>query len=285
MSKLLAALLGLIQGLTEFLPVSSSGHLNLLQALFQVNLDNQLLFNILLHVGSLAAVLIVFWKDWLQMILHPIRNRTLLLLVIASLPALVAKVLFSDQLDYLETHNLLLGVCFLFTGLLLMLTQWFATLNTRKQREVSTVGVGHALAMGCMQAIGMLPGVSRSGSTLFGGVASRLDRQTAAKFSFMMSMPAILASFLSEGYHAVKNGNVFQGADLAAIAVGVIVAGVSGYLAIRFMLRVITKISLNWFALYVILLGIAVIVLQSVGLMSDASDQVAAVARNLTALF
>ncbi|HNW86250.1 MAG TPA: undecaprenyl-diphosphate phosphatase [Candidatus Limiplasma sp.] len=285
MSMILAALLGLIQGLTEFLPVSSSGHLNLLQALFQVNLNNQLLFNILLHVGSLTAVLVVFWKDWLQMILHPIRNRTLLLLVVASLPALAAKVIFGDQLDYLETHNLLLGVCFLLTGLLLMLAQWLATVNQRRQCETSTVGVRHALVMGCLQAVGMLPGVSRSGSTLFGGVASRLDRQTAAKFSFMMSLPAILASFLSEGYHAVKGGMVFQSADLPAVAVGVIVAAASGYLAIRFMLRVITKISLNWFALYVILLGIAVIVLQSVGVMADAPDALAAAARNLTALF
>lgn len=85
MSILLAALLGLIQGLAEFLPISSSGHLNLLQALFGVDIEHQLLFNILLHVGTLAAVAIVFWKDWLDMIAHPIRNRTLLLLFVASL--------------------------------------------------------------------------------------------------------------------------------------------------------------------------------------------------------
>ena len=278
MSILLAALLGLIQGLAEFLPISSSGHLNLLQALFNLDLEHQLLFNILLHVGSLMAVLIVFWKDWLQMVLHPIRNKTLLLLVIASLPALVAKLALGDTLDYLETHNALLGVCFLFTGLLLMLTQWFSRRNQLAGQEQSQVGVFHALAMGCMQAIGMLPGISRSGSTIFGGVAVKLDRQTAAKFSFMMSMPAIVASFLSEGYSAYKQGAFSQSADLVPIVVGMVVAGVVGYLSIRFMLRIIARISLNWFALYVIVLGIVVLVLQAAGVIVDAPVPAAAAA-------
>jgi len=283
-SILQAAFLGLIQGLAEFLPISSSGHLNLFQALFQADLEHQLLFNILLHMGTLIAVLIVFWRDWLAMLRHPIKNPTLLLLIVASLPALAAKLLLGDQLDYLETHNLLLGACFLFTGLLLMLTQWLSTRSAYQERKSGKVGVPQALVMGCMQAVGMLPGVSRSGSTIFGGVAARLDRQTAAKFSFMMSMPAILASFLSEGYHAVSQGALTQTGDWTAILVGMAVAGVSGYLAIRFMLRVITRISLNWFALYVTLLGILVLVLQSAGILADAPEAVAAAARGIAAL-
>lgn len=284
MSILTAALLGLIQGLAEFIPVSSSGHLNLLQALFHIDSQNQLLFNILLHIGTLIPVLIVFWKDWLAMLLHPIKNPTLLLLIIASLPALVGKVLFDKQLDMLETQNALLGVSFLFTGLVLILTQWASNRNSRLAQETGEVRVPNALAMGVMQAIAMLPGVSRSGSTIFGGVASKLDRQTAARFSFMMSMPAIVASFLSEGYRAVKDGTLSQTGDPAAIAVGVVVAGVSGYLAIRFMLRIITKISLYWFALYVILLGILVIFLQSTGVMTDAPETAATALRAVSPL-
>ena len=130
----------------------------------------------------------------------------------------------------------------------------------------------------------MLPGVSRSGSTLFGGVASKLDRQTAAKFCFMMSMPAILASFLSEGYHAVKDGAFTISGELPAILVGMVVAGVSGYLAIRFMLRIITRVSLNWFALYVILLGITVLVLQATGVIADVPDTMQTAARVWSAL-
>ncbi|MDD6041985.1 MAG: undecaprenyl-diphosphate phosphatase, partial [Clostridia bacterium] len=121
MSILEGAFLGLIQGLAEFLPISSSGHLNLLHALFGLQIEHQLLFNILLHVATLAAVGIVFWKDWVEMILHPIKNRTLLLLFIASMPALAAKILFDDALDYVEVHNTYLGVCFLLTGAMLWL--------------------------------------------------------------------------------------------------------------------------------------------------------------------
>ena len=264
-----AALLGLVQGLAEFLPVSSSGHLNLLQALFGLDIEHQLLFNILLHVGTLVAVAIVFWRDWWDMLRHPIRNKTLLLLFLASMPALAAKLLFGDQLDYSETHNVLLGACFLFTGLLLLLTQWLAKRHQRIGAEEHQVGVLHALIMGVMQAIGMLPGISRSGSTIFGGVAAKLDRETAAKFSFMMSAPAILAGMLSEGKDVLTSGAGLSGINLPAVLVGMAVAGVSGYLAIRFMLKLISKISLGWFALYVIALDILVIALQSTGRLAD----------------
>lgn len=284
MSILMAAFLGLIQGLTEFLPVSSSGHLNLLQALLHMDTDHQLLFNIMLHLGTLGAVLIVFWKDWIQMILHPIKNKTLLLLFIASLPALVAKVFFSDQLDYLEASNALLGVCFLFTGLLLMLTQWISLRNVRLNQETHEVGIWHALVMGVLQAVGMLPSVSRSGATIFGGVATKLDRKTAAKFSFMMSMPAIIGSFLSEGYKGYKAGAFAQSGDLLAIVVGMVVAGVVGYISIRFMLKIITRISLNWFALYVVALGLLVIVLQVMGIITDVPQVAATAAKGLSGL-
>ncbi len=269
MSVIQAAFLGLVQGLAEFLPISSSGHLNLLQALFGVNVEHQLLFNILLHVGTLAAVAVVFWKDWVEMILHPIKNKTLLLLVIASLPALAAKILFDEPLDYVETHNSLLGVCFLLTGLMLLLTQRLSQRNAQRGVENHEVGVVEALTMGCLQAVGMLPGVSRSGSTIFGGVTARLDRQTAAKFSFMMSAPAIVGGLLSESMAVMKEG-ISIGGDLPAIAVGMVVAGLSGYFAIRFFLKLISKATLNWFALYVIVLGIVVIILQITGVIVDA---------------
>ena len=266
MSLFEGAFLGLIQGLAEFLPVSSSGHLNLLQALFGVEVEHQLLFNILLHVATLAAVGIMFWRDWVDMILHPIKNRTLLLLFIASMPALAAKILFDKPLDYAETHNTFLGVCFLLTGAMLLLTQRFAR---RPAPGKETVGVKEALAMGCLQAVGMLPGVSRSGSTIFGGVAAGLNREKAAKFSFMMSAPAIVAGMLSEGMDALEAGISF-GNDLPAILLGMLVAFVSGYLAIRYFMKLISRVSLNGFAFYVIALGVLVIILQLAGVMTDA---------------
>ncbi len=286
MSILEGAFLGLIQGLAEFLPISSSGHLNLLHALFGLQIEHQLLFNILLHVATLAAVGIVFWKDWVEMILHPIKNRTLLLLFIASMPALAAKILFDDALDYVEVHNTYLGVCFLLTGAMLWLTQILSKRRAAAKTEKTTVGAGEALAMGCLQAVGMLPGVSRSGSTIFGGVCAGLERSVVAKFSFMMSAPAIVAGMLSEGKDALESGLSF-GNDLAAILVGMLVAFVAGYLSIRFFMRLISRVSLNGFALYVTALGILVIVLQLTGVMSDAPavETVQGFIRQLAAIF
>ena len=271
MSILQAAFLGLVQGMAEFLPISSSGHLNLMQALFGVEMEHQLLFNILLHVGTLAAVAIVFWKDWLHMVLHPIKDKTLLLLFIASLPALAGKILFDKPLDYVETNNKLLGVCFLLTALLLLLTQVLSRRNAARKAEKQRVGVAEALAMGGLQVVGLLPGVSRSGSTIFGGVCAGLSRETAAKFSFMMSAPAIVGGLLSEGMDALQSGVSF-GSDLPAILIGVLVAFVSGYLSIRFFLKLISRATLNGFALYMAVLGIVTIILQAAGMLDAVSD-------------
>ena len=271
MSILEAVLLGLFQGLAEFLPISSSGHLNLLQALFGVNVEHQLLFNILLHVGTLVAVLVVFWKDWLNMLLHPIKDRTLLLLFIASLPALIAKVIFDAPLDYVETHNDILGVCFLITGLMLVLTQKFSEKNAKRRQEKHKVGFMEAITMGCLQAVRMLPGIRRSGSNIYGREWAKLDRETAAKFSFMMSAPAIVGGLLSEVLNVMETGVSF-GSDLPAILLGVVVAGVTGYFAIRFFLRLIAKVSLNGFALYVTVIGILVIILQLTGVLTNAPE-------------
>ena len=281
MSILEAAFLGLVQGLAEFLPISSSGHLNLMQALFGVEVEHQLLFNILLHVGTLAAVAIVFWKDWLHMVLHPIKDRTLLLLFVASLPALAAKILFDGPLDYVETHNDFLGVCFLLTALMLLLTQVFSSRRGRKEKD--SVGVKEALSMGALQAVGMLPGVSRSGSTIFGGVCAGLKRETAAKFSFMMSAPAIVAGLLSEGMDVIEQG-VNIGSDLPAILVGMLVAFVSGYLSIRFFLKLISKATLNGFALYMAIIGLITIILQAVGMLDGAPEAAARIADGIRGL-
>lgn len=277
MSILEGALLGLLQGLAEFLPISSSGHLNLFQALLHTELDNQLLFNILLHVGTLIAVAVVFWKDWLDMLLHPIKNNTLLLLFIASLPALAAKILFDKPLDYAESHNTFLGICFLITALMLILTQRFSRRQEAAGVTKEKVGILEALVMGCLQAVGMLPGISRSGSTIFGGVCARVNREAAAKFSFMMSAPAIVGGLLVEGKDALEAGINF-GNDLPAIIVGMVVAAVVGYLSIRFFLKVIANATLNGFALYVAIVGVIVIIFQVMGVITDPPAATAALA-------
>ncbi len=282
MSIIEGALLGILQGLAEFLPISSSGHLNLFQALLHIDLENQLLFNILLHVGTLIAVAVVFWKDWIDMLLHPIKNRTLLLLFIASLPALAAKILFDGPLEYVETHNTFLGICFLITGLMLVLTQRFSIKQEETGVARQQVGFLEALVMGCLQAVGMLPGISRSGSTIFGGVCARVNREAAAKFSFMMSAPAIVGSLLVEGKDALESGISF-GDSLPAIIVGMVLAAIVGYLSIRFFLKLIANASLDGFALYVTIVGVMTILFQAVGVITDnaATDAVLALIRSL----
>ena len=266
MSILQAAVLGLVQGLAEFLPVSSSGHLLLARMLMGISDETAatgpyMMLDVLLHAGTLLAVLVVFWKDWWGILKNPFRSKTLLLLIIASIPAFIVAVFFNDIVEQFFT-GWFLGVSFLITAVFLLLAEWVSARQRRPAREPS---YRHAVVMGIMQAIALLPGVSRSGSTLTGGLFSGLDRKSAAKFAFMMSAPAIVGSLLFEGKDAIKMGYIAELALVPTI-VGVAVAAVSGYLAIRFMLKLINRVSLNWFALYVALLGLAVLLMQLAGL-------------------
>jgi undecaprenyl-diphosphatase len=263
MNVIEAALLGLLQGLGEFLPISSSGHLLLGRMVLGLTIDESpayKMLDILLHVGTLIPVIIVFWKDWWDILKNPFKSRTLLLLFIASMPTLVFKVIFDDFIDSCDT-GWFLGVSFLMTAVFLLVAEYVSSKNAHKTGKV---GFFHAIVMGCMQGIALLPGVSRSGSTLAGGLLSGLDRKSGAKFAFMMSAPAIAGALLLEGKDAIENGWI---SDLAIVPtiVGVVVASVTGYIAIRFMLKLMTKISLNWFALYVAILGVIFLALQLIG--------------------
>lgn len=265
MDAIQAAILGLVQGLGEFLPISSSGHLMLGRMVLGISVDQSSgvyhMLDILLHVATLIPVLVVFWKDWWAILRNPFKSKTLLLLFIASLPTLVVKVLFDDFIDGAET-GWFLGVSFLLTAVFLLVAEH---ISARMKARTEQPTIPQAIAMGCMQGVALLPGVSRSGSTLAGGLLCGLERKSAAKFSFMMSAPAIVAALLLEGYDAYK-ADVFEGVDMGSFVlpaiVGMIVAGVVGYIAIRFMLSLISRVSLNWFALYVAILGLIFLTLQ-----------------------
>ena len=269
MSVLQSALLGLIQGLGEFLPISSSGHLLLSRLFLGIQTDSPAMkmLDILLHIGTLIPVLIVFRKDWLDMILHPVRNKTLLLLVVASVPTLavylLAKKLFPSVNGFaVFDSGWFLGSAFLITALFLLLCD---RLSLRKPDHGNgKVGILQAVVMGLFQGVGMTPGISRSGSTILGGVSTGLNRASAAKFSFMMSAPAILGSLRMEGKDARDDGYISEIALLPSL-VGIIVAAVVGYLAIRFMLKIIARVPMAWFALYLAVIGLAYLVLQFTG--------------------
>ena len=269
MSVLLCAVLGLLQGLGEFLPISSSGHLLLSRLFFGIQTDTPAMkmFDILLHVGTLIPVFIVFRREWLDMIMHPVRNKTLILLVAASLPTLAvyiaAKKLFPEVNSFaVFDSGWFLGFAFLITAFFLLLCDRVASKrNSGGDHKVSLL---HAVVMGLFQGIGMIPGVSRSGSTIFGGVSTGLNKSTAAKLSFMIRAPAIAGSLLMEGKDAIEEGYISQ-IELIPSLVGIAVAAVVGYLAIRFMLRVIAKVPLSWFALYLAVIGLIFLFLQLSG--------------------
>ena len=260
MNIMQGAILGLVQGLGEFLPISSSGHLFLARLIMGIDAGNPAykILDILLHVGTLIPIIVVFWRDWIDMIAHPIRNKTLLYLFCASLPALVFYLVFDyDMFD----SGWALAPSFILTAILLLLMD---IVSSCRKKVTGKVTLGKALIMGFMQGIGLLPGVSRSGSTMFGGVLSGLDRKSCARFSFMMSAPAIVASLLVEGKHALDE-HLFESLDMAPTIVAVLVACVVGYLTIRFMLKIITWVPMSWFGIYLVLLAIVILLLQLAG--------------------
>jgi len=267
-------LLGIVQGLGEFLPVSSSGHLLLSRIFLGVQTDTPAMkmLDILLHVGTLIPVAIVFRKEWIDMILHPIRNKTLMLLFAASVPTLgiylAAKKLFPEVNGFSVFDNgWFLGASFLITALFLLLCDGMAGQRRARKEGGSKVTFLNAVVMGLFQGIGMIPGISRSGSTIFGGVSTGLSKQAAARFSFMMSAPAIVASLLVEGKDAIELGYISSIEFLPSV-IGIAAAAIVGWIAIRFMLKIIARVPLSWFALYLAVIGVAFLALQLTGSVS-----------------
>lgn len=263
---LIAAFLGLVQGLCEFLPVSSSGHLALFSTLTN-NVGAEFgtpFFTVMLHVATLIAVLIVYREQVLAILRHPIQPLTLYL-IIATLPTVAVALILKkwDALDKWLDENNLLGVCFLLTAIILTVSELMSR-RRKATKSIRTMRWTDALVIGGMQGVGVLPGVSRSGATIAGALGMRLDRKSAADFSFLLSIPAILGGLVLELYKLVKEPAAL---DLtfsfgAALILAMLVAAISGYFAVRFMIRLITKKGLFVFAIYTAVLGVIVLVLQ-----------------------
>lgn len=265
-----SSILGAVQGLTEFLPVSSSGHLTLLQHLLQFDLEggSMTFINIMMHLGTLIAVIVVFWKDILALFKKPF--KTLLMLIAATIPAGVVGLLFNDEIDALfsgENAVLYLSVCFALTALLLLICEMAA-----KRRKVQKpLGWGSAAAMGLMQAVALFPGISRSGSTIVAGTLVGTRREDVAKFSFLMSIPVILGSFAVEVFGIVREPSSVAGVGangVIGMAVGVVLAAVFGFFAIKLMLRVIRKANYVWFSVYLTALSVVCFSLCAAGVLS-----------------
>lgn len=272
MSYIEAVILGLVQGLSEFLPVSSSGHLALLQNIFGVEADKIVLFTVLLHVGTLVSVFMVYWKDIQELIIElgrtfkdiftgkglrlgarPVRKLGVMIIV-ATIPTGIIGLLFNDFFESLYQNLIAIAVGFIFTGFIMFLAEHMGSAD----KGIREMKFRNALAVGVMQGIAICPGVSRSGSTLVGGLGSGLKREFAVKFAFLISIPSILGSVVLELPDAIKEG--IDPGLLGPVLAGMIVAAVSGVFAIKAMIKLVSNKKLSYFSYYVWVLAACVLV-------------------------
>ena len=261
MSILEAIILGLVQGLTEFIPVSSSGHLVLLHEAFGVT-ENGLIFDVALHIGTLAALVLYFYKDIVLLVKGIFGKNTYTsvawLIMLATIPAVISGMILQEKAETAFRSAQFVAGNLIIVAFLMLLAEWFAKRYKDHQTNLSGTSLRQALAVGVAQAVAVIPGVSRSGSTIMTGLFVGLDRVSATRFSFLLGIPitfgAIAKVLMSEGsVQAVSS-------DFGLFAVGISTALLSGLFAIRFLLRYLAKHTLAAFAYYRIALGVVVLV-------------------------
>ena len=254
-----AIILGAVQGITEFLPISSSGHLVILQKIFNIS-EPTLLFDTMLHLGTLFAVFIVLWKDIIRILKNPIQPITGLL-IIATIPIVIIAVLFKDFIEETFSSASYLGFFFLVTASALFISEYLSR-REGKTRNESEMNWKDALIIGVLQGIAIMPGISRSGLTLSGALSRKLERGFAARFSFLMSIPAVLGALLFHLKNVIKSDtlSITNNSLFLPMIAGTLTALVIGILSVRLMLKIVKEKSLKGFAIYVTIIGVIVII-------------------------
>ena len=285
MNLLQAIFMGLIQGLTEFLPVSSSGHLAIFQQLFGIETDTGVLFEVLLHLGTLIAVCIVFWKDFKNLFVHGIglvvdvcvngwtfvmklikkddrRYRRLItnayrkfaaLIIVTTIPTGIIGLVFSGPIEKASGTLIVPGICLVITAIVLLLVDGRPN-GRKKAKATSYVDAG---IIGVAQGIATLPGISRSGSTIAACVFLGLDRSFAVKYSFLASVPAIVGANILQLRHI--GDSAVTGGLILNYVVGMIVAGLVGFVCIKLMINVVKRAKYEYFAYYCAVIGVIAI--------------------------
>lgn len=255
-----ALILGVIQGLAEFLPISSSAHLALAPWFFGWE-DQGLAFDVALHVGTLVAVASYFWRDWVLLLRSAARvvrqrgrtsnadERRVIYLIVATIPAAVAGLTVQDLAESTFRSPRLIAVTLMVMGVAL----WLADRLAPRNRRLPAMRLGDALFVGLAQVLSLVPGVSRSGATITGARLRGFDRQSAAVFSFLMSFPITLAAAVAKAPDALREGH-----DVLPLLVGVGAAAASSWLAIAALLRFVVRHSYGVFAAYRLLLGVVI---------------------------
>ena len=261
LTPLQAVVLGAVQGLSELLPISSSAHLYLVPTLLGWPYVG-VAFDVALHAGTLLALVVAFWSDWVALLTGlrapsgPERHEARQLfgmLCVATVPGLVAGKVLGELEDKLRSVPLQAAMLLLF-GVVL----WAADRFTKAKRETRVPGWGAALAVGFAQCLALVPGVSRSGVTMTAGRVSGLSRLSAARFSFMLSMPITLAAVLYTGL--LKSSHLMSQVPIVTLAIGVLSSAVFGFIAIRFMLGLLKHVGFGVFAVYRIALALGLFV-------------------------
>ncbi len=258
-------ILGIVQGLTEFLPISSSGHLRIVPA-FAGWEDPGAAFTAVIQLGTMAAVVLYFRADliriaraWLASLRDPSRRAELdarmgWYLVIGSVPIVVFGLAFSHQIENGARNLYIIGSALILLGLALLVAEKVS----RRERDLSTITRRDAIVVGFAQSLALIPGVSRSGATITAGLLLGMDRVAAARFSFLLSIPAVVLSGVYE-FKDVLSGSAEGGVGLAPTAVATLLAFVSGYVSIAFLLRFLTTHTTAVFVVYRVVLGAAVL--------------------------
>ena len=261
MDWLQALVLGVIQGLTEYLPVSSSGHLAISSALFGVQGEDNLAFTVMVHVATVLSTLVILWKeiDWILKGLLKFEmnaeTKYFLNIVVSMIPVGIVGVFFKDYVEEIFGSGLLIvGCCLLLTALLLTFS-YFA-----KPRQREHISMKDAFIIGLAQAAAVLPGLSRSGSTIATGLLLGNKKENLAQFSFLMVIPPILGEALLDVLKAAKGEDAFAGIDTLPLVVGFVAAFVSGCIACKWMINIVKRGKLVWFGVYCAIAGAVTIV-------------------------
>jgi len=258
-------LLGIIQGITEFLPISSSGHLVLMQQFMTDFQSSGLVFDIVLHAGTLIAVLAYYYKDliWLGSgslgYLNPKENKAArqwtLMLLIASVPAAIAGLSVEDFVEKMFENPLFTSVFLCGTGIILFIGEYLKSRSKSGDENIEKSEFSKSLLVGVAQAMALLPGISRSGSTMAAGLAVGWSRSKSARFSFLLMIPVVSGAVilkLPEIPELISNGSV----QISHLLIGFFSAAISGYFSIILLLKIIGKYSFNVFAVYCMAIGL-----------------------------
>lgn len=245
-----ALILGIVQGLTEFLPVSSTAHLILFPWFFHWTGElDSLTFDVALHAGTLLALIICFWKDWIEIIFR--KQKLFVLIVIASVPAGVAGILLNDMVEHTLRSPFIIAVSLVIFGGIMILSE-----KMNKTRSVDSINVTDALMIGFAQAVALIPGVSRSGITISAGLFRGLEREASARFSFLLSTPIIAGATLLHARKLLKTGSDH---NMTLFLLGFIAAAIAGFAAIKFLMHFLRNHQLHAFAYY--RFGLAVVIM------------------------